>query len=299
MDTQTPKETSHPLIWTIALVVFMLLIGFLFSNALEAGRLQGMQHGSAGGSTAAAGGDPTEHQALVQGLLDNADAADARGKEVYATECASCHGADGQMAVGGARKFGNEPFKNDIHGKGAHPYSMFDTVTNGFGTGMPKKNNLPAEDRYAVIHYIREKFIGASNPDYVAIDAALIADLPVGGGTGSESADRTGPHPATLAPTIPVYGVLAETVRKGNAQEEQAHAYFAGLSHSSVRAQELVRCAHGPLAVRLMEIVQAQDATALSELLTSPSVSTLSTAFSSISQKEIQLLMAELTSGLH
>lgn len=97
----------------------------------------------------------------------------ARGKQVYTTLCASCHGTatqEGSMPT--SRKFHQEPFKN-----GNDPFRMFQTMTRGYGQMMPLA--LPVADRYAAIQYIRDEILAASNPDQLfALDAAYLASLP-------------------------------------------------------------------------------------------------------------------------
>ncbi len=79
----------------------------------------------------------------------------ARGKTVYSTNCATCHGPEGKGDGPAAaaftpkpRNFTAEPFK-----EGGAPSQIFYTVTNGMGS-MPSFSSLPLEDRIAVVHYI-------------------------------------------------------------------------------------------------------------------------------------------------
>ncbi|MEX0742051.1 MAG: DUF6797 domain-containing protein [Phycisphaeraceae bacterium] len=102
------------------------------------------------------------------------EAAFQRGRQVYQSACIACHGADGQQTINPeALPFSSGEFRN-----GADPYSMFRTLTDGFET-MPSVTWLTPQQRYDVIHYIRESFIRDQNADqYVNVDAEYLATLP-------------------------------------------------------------------------------------------------------------------------
>lgn len=105
-------------------------------------------------------------------------AAFARGREIYQMSCFACHGADGKgAAVQGARAFAVDPL---VHK--ADPYSLFKTITYGYGA-MPQQQWMTPAQRYDVVHYIREAFLKESNPSqYVKVDEAYLSQLPVPGG---------------------------------------------------------------------------------------------------------------------
>lgn len=95
----------------------------------------------------------------------------SRGEEVYGIHCLPCHGEDGNRGLANARRFGEEPFLNTEHGRGAHPLSLFHTVTRGFKKMAPQ-DHLSAADRIAVIHYIREQLVRTGNPQqYVPLES--------------------------------------------------------------------------------------------------------------------------------
>jgi len=98
-----------------------------------------------------------------------------RGKAIYRGLCVNCHGQDGrtpQLEV--ARAFGVSAFKY-----GADPYSMFVTITYGAGQ-MPSQAWMTPQERYDVIHYIRQQFMKPMrHPQYRPIDKAYLKALPV------------------------------------------------------------------------------------------------------------------------
>ena len=97
-------------------------------------------------------------------LLVGTSATIAKGKTVYAAECATCHGANGQGEKGftGAYKYGAGPVQiyNAIT-KGSIPVSTVEGVgsVEGIESAAPIAHpvfaKLTLEDRWAVTHYVR------------------------------------------------------------------------------------------------------------------------------------------------
>jgi len=97
----------------------------------------------------------------------------AKGQAIYNNLCINCHGSDGKMpALPIARAFGTGELKF-----GVDPYSMFQTLTKGIGLMGPQTWMTPQE-RYDVIHYIREKFMKPMHPKYQALKPQYLAGLP-------------------------------------------------------------------------------------------------------------------------
>lgn len=117
--------------------------------------------------------DLADHAKLIRSL--NAKSL-AHGKEIYTTICATCHGdlnKEGSLPT--AMRFHTGEFKN-----GSDPYRMFKTLEKGYGMMMPQPQ-YDAEEKYAVIHYIRETFLKKQNPtQYVNVDAKYLDSLPLG-----------------------------------------------------------------------------------------------------------------------
>lgn len=102
------------------------------------------------------------------------DAAYERGEKVYKSMCYVCHGLDGLKTTNPlAFPFAKGKFKN-----GTDPYKIFVTLTNGFNT-MPPQTWMPPEQRYDVIHYLRERFLKKQNPSqYFEVTDAYLKSLP-------------------------------------------------------------------------------------------------------------------------
>lgn len=81
------------------------------------------------------------------------------GAVIYQTLCVVCHGTKDQPgSLPTALRFAEGQFKN-----GSDPYSMYLTLTKGFGQMVPQPQ-YTTEQKYAVIHYIRETFLRPHNP---------------------------------------------------------------------------------------------------------------------------------------
>jgi glucose/arabinose dehydrogenase len=92
------------------------------------------------------------------------------GATIYKTLCVVCHGTKEQPgSLPTALRFAEGQFKN-----GSDPYSMFTTLTKGFGQMVPQPQYTTAQ-KYAVIYYIRETFLRPHNPTQLKdIDLALL-----------------------------------------------------------------------------------------------------------------------------
>lgn len=95
------------------------------------------------------------------------------GAVIYQTLCVVCHGTKDQPgSLPTALRFAEGPFKN-----GSDPYSMYLTLTKGFGQMVPQPQ-YTTEQKYAVIHYIRETFLRPHNP--TQLKDVPLASLPRG-----------------------------------------------------------------------------------------------------------------------
>ena len=111
-----------------------------------------------------------------------------KGMVTYRNACFSCHGnLDQPGTLPDSRQFWQEPFKN-----GSDPYSIYQTLTKGYGL-MPPQVRLTPQEKYEVIHYIREEFLRDHNPDqFFEITADWLESLPAG--------DTLGPNPEPYRP---------------------------------------------------------------------------------------------------
>lgn len=98
------------------------------------------------------------------------------GERIYYNNCINCHGTPeitGSIPM--SKKFWNEPFK-----AGGDPYSLYQTLTRGYGS-MPPQVTLTPREKYDVILFIRENFVRGYNPKaYYKVSPKYLAGLPVG-----------------------------------------------------------------------------------------------------------------------
>jgi putative heme-binding domain-containing protein len=113
-----------------------------------------------------------------------------RGRRIYQNLCQSCHGTREQPgSLPTSLRFATEPFK-----RGTDPYSMYQTLTHGYGLMMPQPGMVP-QQKYDVIHYVREAFLKPWNPSqYTEFDDSYLAQLPTG--------SSRGPEPESLEPWV-------------------------------------------------------------------------------------------------
>ena len=129
-----------------------------------------------------------------------------RGEAIYARVCANCHGTKDQPgSLPSAPRFAVAALKH-----GGDPYSLYRTITDGFGQMAPQTWMVPRQ-KYDVIHYIRETYLKPHNPrQYVAINRAYLDRLPKG--------TTRGPSPTAIEPWVAMdYGsCLMATIEAGS-----------------------------------------------------------------------------------
>jgi len=114
------------------------------------------------------------------------------GKALYASNCVTCHGADGQGNGPAAAGLNPKP-RNFTAGEGwkngRKPSQIFGTLTKGLNA-MPVFGTLPPDDRWALVHYVRTLGPHASETD--SADDLKKAGLGEGGGGGGEKSIPVG-----------------------------------------------------------------------------------------------------------
>lgn len=126
-----------------------------------------------------------DHAGMIRGWNDESI---KRGESIYNRVCANCHGTLEQVgSLPTSLRFAEGKFKN-----GSDPYSMYKTLTYGFGQMTPQTWMVP-QQKYDVIHFIRERYLKDRNPSqWKSIDEEYLKDLPVG--------DEVGPPPSKIQP---------------------------------------------------------------------------------------------------
>jgi putative heme-binding domain-containing protein len=113
-----------------------------------------------------------------------------RGEAIYQRLCINCHGTHDQPgSLPTSLRFAEGKFKS-----GSDPYTMYQTLTRGFGLMVPQAWMVP-QQKYDVIHYIREAYLKRHNPSqYFAITGEYLEGLPKG--------DTRGPEPRVIEPWV-------------------------------------------------------------------------------------------------
>ncbi|TWU40611.1 DUF6797 domain-containing protein [Novipirellula artificiosorum] len=132
-----------------------------------------------------------EYEARVDhaGILRRLDAdAMERGRQIYDRLCINCHGTlDAPGSLPTALRFAEGTFRG-----GSKPDDMYRTLTHGLGQMVPQVWMVP-QQKYDVIHFIREHFLKTNNPDQLhPIDESYLSSLPTG--------DTLGPDPVDSQP---------------------------------------------------------------------------------------------------
>ena len=145
-----------------------------------------------------------DHAGLIRGLDDKAL---RRGEAIYTRVCGNCHGTtDHPGSMPTSLRFAADKFKN-----GSDPYSLYQTLTRGYGLMAPQTWMVPRQ-KYDVIHYLRETFLKPHNPtQYTKLEGDYLATLPKG--------TSFGPAPVTVEPWVTMdYGpALLNTYEVGGA----------------------------------------------------------------------------------
>lgn len=123
-----------------------------------------------------------DHKSLINNLDDDSY---RKGRQIYANACFSCHGnIDEVGSIPNSVKFWQDSLRH-----GSDPYAMYEVLTRGFGL-MPAQINLVPQEKHAVIHFIREKYLKEHNPDqYFKITDNYLDQLPTGTLEGPAASD--------------------------------------------------------------------------------------------------------------
>lgn len=159
-----------------------------------------------------------ESQIDHAGLIRALDAKSLkRGEAIYTRVCGNCHGtkdAPGSMPT--SLQFAKDKFKN-----GSDPYSLYQTLTRGYGMMAPQTWMVPRQ-KYDVIHYLRETYLKPHNEtQYAKIDVAYLDRLPKG--------TTFGPQPVNVEPWVTMdYGSsLMNTYEVGGPEPNFAYKGIA------------------------------------------------------------------------
>ncbi len=105
-----------------------------------------------------------------------------RGERIYGSNCINCHGneeVEGSIPL--STKFWEQELK-----AGSDAYSMYQTISRGYGS-MPPQPVLTPQEKYDVISYIRQKYIKEIEGDkFIVNTPGYLSSLPKGTSRGPE-----------------------------------------------------------------------------------------------------------------
>jgi putative heme-binding domain-containing protein len=140
-----------------------------------------------------------------------------RGEAIYNRVCINCHGTKDRLgSLPSSLRFASGLFKN-----GNDIYSLYRTLTSGFGQMPPQTWMVPTQ-KYDVLHYIREAYLKRDNPtQYVSVTGDYLSQLPKG--------TSRGPKPSDVEPWSAMdYGpALAATIEVGDGGQNFANKGIA------------------------------------------------------------------------
>jgi len=203
-----PDDPVTRLLSRAQFVLTAVLIGVVATLTYNAGL-----HSSKGGGEGGAGNEPAAAAATVdvQALLTPTPELIAKGKQLFAVNCASCHGIDGKGDGPAAAALNPKPrdYTSGYWRYGGGVDRIVQTITEGSpGTAMAAFPSIPVEDRFALAHYVRTFHSPqeADKPEDVAWVEQKYGGAKPGGAAGSTAAAAA---PEAAGPTIPIERALA------------------------------------------------------------------------------------------
>jgi len=179
-----PRDRTSVWMYVPVAVGAVAIVGAVFASGFLQGGLAGKYTPVKAVATAPAG-PSVNVQALAEPTPDLVRA----GRQLFAVNCASCHGEEG-FGDGTQGRGLNPPVRNfhQMAGwkNGPTIGGMWTTLENGIpGGSMAAYRVMPPEDRIAIIHFIRQTFV-PEPPETTPDDIAM---LPAGGAAASQNPD--------------------------------------------------------------------------------------------------------------
>ena len=115
-------------------------------------------HSAKGGKGEGGGTEAPAAKVDVQSLIKTTPELIAKGKSLFAVNCASCHGATGHGDGPASAALNPKPrdFTSGYWRYGGGEVRVVRTISEGSpGTAMAAFTGIPLEDRFALAHYVR------------------------------------------------------------------------------------------------------------------------------------------------
>lgn len=207
-----PKEKSSIFLFIPVTVVAAYLVYLVLAAMFNIGAQHGTISATYRGPVKVDEGVQVyDHRRLIRPTTELVDL----GNRVYRANCASCHGAEGHGDGAAGQNLAIKPrsFDGPLNQwkNGASVLNMYVTLEKGLG-GMPNFPALNPEQKYAVIHYIHEEFMGGNFP---ADSEDMIASLPAPSAGGG--AVNINPYANTR---VPVQYAIDKLIREAQTEKQ-------------------------------------------------------------------------------
>ena len=200
MRPEPPPAPRHEETIGAGLAIAQFLVtGVLLGLVATLAYLAGMRSaGKEGGGEAHANGAKPGASVDVAALLKPTPELTAKGKSLFAVNCASCHGANGFGDGPAAAALNPKPrnFHEGYWKYGGGVVRIVRTISTGSpGTAMAAFTNIPLEDRFALAHYVRS--LSPKPEEDKPEDLAWLG--PIGGAPGGGTSPPEEPRAARRA----------------------------------------------------------------------------------------------------
>ncbi len=156
---------TNIVVFLSSLFCLALFVGLTASDMLDRGLVEPMKVVDSGG-----GADMGDVAKLAKVTPEQI----TEGKKIFAANCISCHGTEGKGNGPAAAAFTPKPrnFTSGEWKNGGKPTEIFQTLISGLGS-MPSFAALPAEQRWALVHYVRS--LSPKRPEDSTTDVTALA----------------------------------------------------------------------------------------------------------------------------
>ena len=191
-------------------IVLAVVASLMYAAGLHSGKGGGEEGGAAGGGAQQAAAVD------VQTLLQPTPELVNQGKQLFAINCASCHGTDGKGDGPAAAALNPKPrdYTSGYWRYGGGVARIVQTITEGSpGTAMAPFPGIPIQDRFALAHYVRTfnpSKQEADKPEDLAWLDQFGGGKKEGAPSGGTTAVASGPAPGDTIPIARAMQLIAE-----------------------------------------------------------------------------------------
>ena len=164
----------------------------------------------------------------------------SHGKELFALQCASCHGVEGKgngPAAGGFKLPPRNFTETANWVNGRKSTQVFATLKNGLaraGGGMPAFASLPSDDRWALAHYVIS--LNSSQPGEITV-----ADFKA---AGVDPSGASAPEEKTISLDLAIERMSVKSAEANSHLYASAEAFESATGGAKIYGAQCIQC-HG------------------------------------------------------